>query len=47
MFKINRIIYLLFAMTMLCSCNSFLAEDTISEVPADKMWQTARDAKAV
>lgn len=46
MFKINRIIYLLFAMTMLCSCNSFLEEDTISEVPADKMWQTARDAKA-
>lgn len=33
-------------MTMLCSCNSFLEEDTISEVPADKMWQTARDAKA-
>ena len=33
MFKINRIIYLLFAMTMLCSCNSFLEEDTISEVP--------------
>lgn len=46
MFKINRIIYLLFAMTMFCSCDSFLEEDPISEVPAEKMWQTARDAKA-
>ena len=46
MFKINRIIFLLFAMTMLCSCNSFLVEDSISEVRAVKMWQTARDAKA-
>ena len=46
MFKINRIIGLFFVMVALCSCNSFLDEEPISEVPADNMWKTARDAKA-
>ncbi|MCI6618499.1 MAG: RagB/SusD family nutrient uptake outer membrane protein [Prevotella sp.] len=30
----------------LCGCNDFLEEKPISEIPAENMWQTARDAKA-
>lgn len=37
------VIFMAFSLT---GCSDFLTEDTVSEVPADAMWQNIRDAKA-
>ena len=45
----NKIKYYVGAICLalsLNSCSDFLDEEPVSEIPADKMWQTARDAKA-
>lgn len=41
-----KIRYILLVALFLCSCNDFLDEQPISEIPADEMWQTSRDAQA-
>ena len=41
-----KYIYVLILALFLGSCNDFLDEQPISEIPAAEMWQTARDAQA-
>lgn len=44
--NIKYIIIGLFGLSITAGCSDFLDEETVSEVPAEKMWKTARDAKA-
>ena len=44
--KIQYILAAVLLVSGASSCESFLDEQPVSEIPADQMWTSSRDAKA-